>query len=53
MVVNNEVCGKGLEDRGGRNIQITENKAIKEFNDCVRIINDVKLRQNEKRQNKT
>lgn len=32
---------------------MTENKAIKEFNDYVRIINDVKLRQNERRRNET
>lgn len=44
---------KALKDWGGRNIQTTENKAIKEFNDYVRIINDVKRRQNERRRNKT
>lgn len=35
-------CGKGLE---GWNIQTIENKAVKEFNDWVRIINKVKVRQ--------
>lgn len=38
-------CGKGLRDRGGRNIQITENKAVKEFSDYVRMIDGVKPRQ--------